>query len=257
MQHVLRPFWQKIFPFNWKFGLLLVIIVCVPRFILVLYANTTGSYGSIGIIMLVSALVPFIFLNKYGRQKIGIKKPGNYSWLLAAFAAGIAFSLLLYFLGTDLYNDSYENWYKYIGKSYKIPAEISPADRSTLFIVVAITGMIFSPIGEELFFRGIVHSAFAASVGNGKASMADSFSFCPYAYFTFWAGICFRQLELLCNACYNLGFINVRGEHHVFLFQKIFGFSTRGYCMPCRIQSWDDLFDILSALILSALTGLL
>ena len=177
MQHVLRPFWQKIFAFNWKFGLLLVIIVCVPRFILVLHANTTGNYGSIGIIMLVSALVPFVFLNKYGRQKIGIKKPGNYSWLLAAFAAGIAFSLLLYFLGTNLYDDGYENWYKYIGKSYKIPADISPDDRSTLFIVVAITSMIFSPIGEELFFRGIVHSAFAVSVGDRKASMADSSAF--------------------------------------------------------------------------------
>ncbi|HTE27575.1 lysostaphin resistance A-like protein [Flavitalea sp.] len=177
MQHVLRTFWQKIFAFNWKFGLLLIVIVCVPRFILVLYANTTGNYGSIGIIMLVSALAPFIFLNKYGRQKIGIKKPGNYSWLLAAFAAGIAFSLLLYFLGTNLYDDSYANWYKYIGKSYKIPSDISPGDRSTLFTVVAITGMIFSPFGEELFFRGIVHSAFAVSLGNRKASMADGSAF--------------------------------------------------------------------------------
>ncbi len=33
---------------------------------------------------------------------------------------------------------------------------------------MAITGMIFSPVGEELFFRGIVHSSFAKSIGDFK-----------------------------------------------------------------------------------------
>ena len=42
---------------------------------------------------------------------------------------------------------------------------------------MAITGMIFSPIGEELFFRGIVHSAFAASIGDKKASVVDGSAF--------------------------------------------------------------------------------
>ncbi len=42
---------------------------------------------------------------------------------------------------------------------------------------MAITGMTFSPIGEELFFRGIVHSSFATSLGDKKASILDSFAF--------------------------------------------------------------------------------
>lgn len=37
--------------------------------------------------------------------------------------------------------------------------------------------MTFSPIGEELFFRGIVHSSFAKSVGEKKASIIDSSAF--------------------------------------------------------------------------------
>ena len=37
--------------------------------------------------------------------------------------------------------------------------------------------MIFSPIGEELFFRGIVHSSFAKSIGDEKASLAESSAF--------------------------------------------------------------------------------
>ena len=37
--------------------------------------------------------------------------------------------------------------------------------------------MTFSPIGEEFFYRGIVHSTFAVHSGNQKASIFDSLAF--------------------------------------------------------------------------------
>src|SRR4051794_8216630 len=177
MEQELRPIWNKTFHFNWKFGLFLICIVCIPRFILVLHANASGNYSSIGLIMLISAIAPFIFLTRYGRRKIGITKPKNYSWLLIAFLTGLMFSFLLYYLGQSLYGSSYENWYQYIGKSYKIPVSINEHNKAILFTVVALTGMTFSPVGEELFFRGIVHSSFAKSIGEEKASIADSSAF--------------------------------------------------------------------------------
>ena len=127
--------------------------------------------------MVISAIVPFIFLARYGRKEIGIANPKNYWWLFIAFASGLLFSFLLYYLGQIIYGNSYENWYKYIGKSYNIATGINQHDKVVLFVVVALTGMIFSPIGEELFFRGIVHSSFAKSIGDKKASMIDSLAF--------------------------------------------------------------------------------
>ncbi len=177
MNEELKPFWKTFFAFNWKFGLFLTLLICIPRFVLVLYANASGNYGAIGLIMVVSAITPFIFLNKYGRKKIGIVKPRKYKWLLIAFSFGLGASLIFYFLGETLYGNSYENWYSYIGKSYKIPAEINQDDKKILFAIMAITGMTFSPIGEELFFRGIVHTAFERSVGEKKASIIDSVAF--------------------------------------------------------------------------------
>ncbi|MEO8763905.1 MAG: type II CAAX endopeptidase family protein [Ginsengibacter sp.] len=177
MDKELRPFWNRFFGFNWKLGLFLIIIICVPRFILVLNANASGSYGSIGLIMAISAITPFIFLTGYGRKKTGIITTKKYKWLLIAFITGFIASILLYFLGQILYGASYENWYKYIGKSYKIPGRINPQDKVILFTVMASTGMLFSPIGEELFFRGIVHSSFAKSMGEKKASVVDSSAF--------------------------------------------------------------------------------
>lgn len=173
----LKLFWSSIFGFNWKFGLFLVLLVCIPRFILVLNANATGNYGSIGLIMIISAISPFIFLSKYGRKEIGLTKPQKYKWILIAFVFGLIASIILYFLGQTLYGNSYENWYEYIGKSYKIPESINQHDKKILFAIMAFTGMTFSPIGEELFFRGIVHSSFAKSMGEKKASIVDSSAF--------------------------------------------------------------------------------
>jgi len=173
----LRPFWNRYFKFDWKFGLFLLAIVCIPRFILVLKANQTGNYGPIGAIMVVSALVPLVFLSKYGRKKIGIKKTKRIGALVLSFALGAVFSLLLYFIGKELYGSSYQNWYEYIGKSYNIPEGILGNDKLIMFTIMAATGMIFSPIGEELFFRGIVHGSFAESIGEKKASFIDSLAF--------------------------------------------------------------------------------
>lgn len=177
MENELRPIWSRLFSFNWKFGLFLILIVCVPRFLLVLHANMTGNYGSIGIIMFISAIAPFIFLTKYGRQESGLTGTNRYGWLLAAFASGLLFSYLLYLVGEVLYGNDYHNWYNYIGRSYKIPVGIKGSSKAVLFSIMALTGMTFSPIGEELFFRGIVHASFAKSIGDKRASLVNSAAF--------------------------------------------------------------------------------
>lgn len=140
-------------------------------------ANATGNYRYIGLIMVISAIVPYIFLGKYGRRKAGITRPQKKNWLLIAFLTGLAVSFLFYLAGKGLFGNSYDNWYVYIGKSYNIPPGIDQKNRAVMFAIMAITGMIFSPVGEELFFRGTVHSAFAASIGERRASFVDSSAF--------------------------------------------------------------------------------
>lgn len=168
MERELKSFWRRFFDFNWKFGLFLILIVCIPRFILVLYANASKNYAFIGIVMVISAIIPFLFLSKYGRIAIGLKLPKNIKWLLAAFACGLLASVCLHFLGKFLYDTSFHNWYQYIGQSL---------NRNLVFFALAIPSMIFSPIGEELYFRGIVHSSFVKSIGEKNASIVDSLAF--------------------------------------------------------------------------------
>ena len=60
MENELRPFWSKFFNFDWKFGVFLILIICIPRFILVLIANSSGNYGCKGLIITILAVAPFI-----------------------------------------------------------------------------------------------------------------------------------------------------------------------------------------------------
>lgn len=173
----LRPLWQRFFNFNWKFGLFLILIVCIPRFILVLNANASANYSYIDLIMVISAIAPFVFLNRCGRKAIGITKPRKLRWLFYAFILGLIASTVLYLLGEIIYAHSFKNWYHYIGRSYNIPDVISSKDKAMLFIIMASTGLIFSPIGEELFFRGIVHGSFKKSIGEKRACAIDSAAF--------------------------------------------------------------------------------
>lgn len=177
MEIELKPFWNRRFSFDWKFGLFLIFLFCIPRFILVLNANETSDYKFIGLVMTIYAVTPFVFLTKYGRKVIGLSKPKTYHWIFYAFIVGLIFSFILYFLGNLIYNHTFQNWYVYIGKSYNIPNGINFDDKAILFAIMAITGMIFSPIGEEFLFRGLIHSSFAKSIGNFKASIVDSAAF--------------------------------------------------------------------------------
>ncbi|MCU0450453.1 MAG: CPBP family intramembrane metalloprotease [Bernardetiaceae bacterium] len=172
----LRPFWARFFRFDWKFGLWLILLVCVPRFALVLQANATANYRYLALIMVVSALLPFLFLTRSGWRQIGLRKPKNYAWLGLGLGAGLLASLALHWLGHSLYGNSFQNWYVYIGQSLPKP----PGDgtqKLILFAVAATMSMIFSPVGEELFFRGIVNASFTESLGEARAAVADGAAF--------------------------------------------------------------------------------
>jgi membrane protease YdiL (CAAX protease family) len=175
---MLRPLWQKIFKFNWVFGFVLILLLGIPRFIIVLNSNITGNYSKIAIIFLFMWFSPFLFLTKSGRRYIGIKKPHNFSWLFYSMVAGIAICVFTYAVGILLYKHTINNWFVYISRSYHASGVVlNGSQRNIYFLIYSLTGMTFSPIGEELFYRGLVHGSFAERFGETKASIADSLAF--------------------------------------------------------------------------------
>jgi uncharacterized protein len=175
---MLRPIWQNLFPFNWVFGLLLIFLLGIPRFIIALQANVTGNYNLITFIFIFMLFAPVIFLTKKGRREIGIKKPANYHWLLYSFLAGIALCVIMFIAAELFFNETVRNWFVYISSSYKAPRTgLSGSERLIFFSIYALIGMTFSPVGEELFYRGIVHGSFVDRYGEQKSSIIDSLAF--------------------------------------------------------------------------------
>jgi membrane protease YdiL (CAAX protease family) len=179
MESILRPFWNRFFNFNWKFGFFLILISCIPRLLMFLNTGQSGTckFISLTVIMVLTAAAPFLFLKKKGRKAIGISKPVDYNGVLLACIFGLTVSILFFTLGVLLYSTSQENWYSYIMNPYAIPNGINPGNSTFMISMMALLLMTVSTIGEELFFRGIIHSSFARSIGNNKASVIGSLVF--------------------------------------------------------------------------------
>lgn len=173
-----RPFWQRFLNPGWPSGLFLVLLWSIPRFWLVLWANQTGSYQYVSLLFLSMWIAPFVLLSRDGQKAIGIRRPRNYGWLFAGLIAGIVYCALMFGLSRQVYGLTESNWLFYISGTYSnLPAEMDANARLAFFLIFAGIGMTFSPIGEELFYRGLIHENFKFSFGQSTASLLDSLAF--------------------------------------------------------------------------------
>lgn len=171
-----RSYIPKSVKFNWIFGLVLILIFTITRFVLIIDANITKDYSAASIIFLMMIILPFILFDKEGRRSIGITKPPNYSWLVPSLIVGVAISSITYLLFCILYDSSISNCFVYISQSYAIDG-LNDQNRLYIFLAFSLSAMTFSPIGEELFYRGVIHGSFVEKFGKKSASMFDSLAF--------------------------------------------------------------------------------
>lgn len=174
---ILRKRWSHLFTYNWKFGVFLILLFGIPRFALVLLANSGAGYGLVSIIFVIMWFTPIILLTKEGRKYIGINKPRSIIPVLYSFIAGFVFCCFTFALFNILGGSSINNSFIYISQSYNLPREFLESGKLTYFLMFALVGMTFSPIGEELLYRGVVHGSFVGQFGEVKASIFDSLAF--------------------------------------------------------------------------------
>ena len=171
-------------PFRWvlafdlRTGILLLVVFGLVRMVLVLQANMTGSYQVVSFVFVAMAVLPCIVLTRQGRKQIGIVRPSRWRWVLPAAIAGAAACLAVYATTTSIWGSSVANPLAYIAGTYSnVPEAPSDTDRLIYFIIYAVIGVLFSPIGEELLYRGIAHESFASRLGNRNAALVDAGAF--------------------------------------------------------------------------------
>ncbi|MEL6254639.1 MAG: type II CAAX endopeptidase family protein [Bacteroidota bacterium] len=174
----LSPLWSKLFSSRIYFGFLLILLFGIPRFYLVLQANISGSYQAVSFIFMIMWLSPWLFLKKSGRKEIGLKKPKSWLWILLAFPAGVLLCAQVLGVTDFFFPESPGNSFEYISRTYAANMNnMEGVDPMMIFWITAGTSMIFSPIGEEFLYRGVIHHSFVPQYGHRKASIIDSLAF--------------------------------------------------------------------------------
>jgi membrane protease YdiL (CAAX protease family) len=174
----LRPAFLGWLGLDPRSGWILLGLFSVARVVLVLHANVAGSYALVSLLFVVMALTPIMLLAHPGRQRIGLRwrlRPfGAFAGILigaSCCAAMIASAHLLFGPGEN-------NAFAYVARSYSgLPPVMSEVERLILFVVFALIGMTLSPLGEELFYRGLVHECFAGKIGERRAACLDAAAF--------------------------------------------------------------------------------
>ena len=126
---------------------------------------------------IVMMLMPLIFLDKQARKKIGFTKSISPGYYWYAIAAGALMALICYGAGLWLFGLSPNNWYVSIKNSYYNSMNTAGVPLAMVFMIFTIPAILFSPAGEEIFFRGFLQEALSQKFSYQKAMIIDSLFF--------------------------------------------------------------------------------
>ena len=104
-------------------------------------------------------LAPWLLLHRDERRAIGLRAPGSWAALVPAILAGAAAALACFAAGLLIFGHSADNWFMTIAASYRSMMPTATFSLLTLHLVFTVPALLFSPIGEEIFFRGLLQRA--------------------------------------------------------------------------------------------------
>jgi membrane protease YdiL (CAAX protease family) len=117
------------------------------------------------------ALAPWLLLTAAGRQQIGLRRGAAGSWYgLALLAGGVAASAC-FLLAWAAFGSSPDHPFVSVARSYQATINTKAFSLVQLYLVFTLPALIFSPIGEEIFFRGLLQKTLEQSF-SARASTA-------------------------------------------------------------------------------------
>jgi len=174
-RELLRPLWRRLVGRAWVLSaILFVVLGCVRGY---------GAYGPeearswlmIGFFSM--WFLPGIFFSRAGRRAMGLKQADRPGWLLWGPLLGATSACLVFALGFWLYGRSELNWFVAIGNQFLAGSEALGLPQAALMVVYTVPAILFSPVGEELFFRGMIHESVGERWGERLATLANGLAF--------------------------------------------------------------------------------
>lgn len=149
---------------TWKLDATTAFVLSMALAIVFACMRATGTLGPPNLRFLlplgfvVMALSPWALLTREGRCEIGLKKSVRPAVYLHSGLAGAAAALACFLVGLALFGTGADNWFVTIATSFGRTVNTGlPVWQ--LYLMFTVTSMIFSPFGEEIFFRGMLQRA--------------------------------------------------------------------------------------------------
>ncbi len=123
--------------------------------------------------------LPWLFLHKESRYEARFRSPASWTWFLIAPALAVLGTAACAALAWLSFDNLDANWFIQHALALKVSLSSAPADESVAgrFLIVTIPAMIFSPLGEEFFYRGLMLSALELKWGQRTAMLVQASAF--------------------------------------------------------------------------------
>ncbi len=123
------------------------------------------------------ALAPLLLLDRTGWRQIGLAMPSGAAPVLRGLAAGAAAALACFGLAWLLAGAGADNPFVTIAASYRATFDTSALGPVALYLAFTVPAVMFSPIGEEVFFRGLLQRALEQRYGAAASTAIECGAF--------------------------------------------------------------------------------
>jgi membrane protease YdiL (CAAX protease family) len=182
----------------WQLAAALAALFAATRVVGVLGPNSLRWLLPLGFTLM--ALTPFLLLDAAGRRAAGLTWRAPPLMFPVAIVIGGAAAFGCFALGYALFGTGNDNWFVTIGHSYSRMVDTIGWSTARLHLFFTLPAMIFSPIGEEIFFRGYLQYAFEQRFSARVSTIAECAAFglvhiCHHGLLIASTGLVFRAVS--------------------------------------------------------------
>ena len=167
---------------TWKLGATSTFVLVVFLALIFAAMRAIGALGPLNLRYLLPlgfvlmTIAPWVLLTRSGRREIGFKKPLRRSIYLQSVLFGAAAALICFVIGVALFGTSGDNWFISVARNFSQTAN-TKLPILQLYLMFTVTAMIFSPFGEEIFFRGLLQRALEERFTVRTSTWIECFAF--------------------------------------------------------------------------------
>lgn len=176
----------------------LAVLFAGMRFVGMLGPAATRWMLPLGFVLMAAA--PWMLLSREGRRQIGLRPAVSFSQYPPAMLGGVAAALACFALGLMLFGVGGDNWFISVASNYRSTMDTSGFSTAQLYLIFTLPALLFSPIGEEIFFRGMLQRSLEERLSVNASTSIECAAFgvvhlCHHGLAFGAAGVAIRPLS--------------------------------------------------------------